>query len=166
MGNEFGHPEWIDFPREGNNWSFRYARRQWNLVDDPNLKYQFLARFDRDMIGVAKAARLFHDPWPHLLREHNDNKIIAFERSGLVFAFNFHPTASYFSYRFQAPPGTYRIILDSDSSEYGGHGRIAPEQEYDTRFERESDRNFLSLYLPARTALVLALQQRSIVAKE
>ncbi len=45
MGNEFGHPEWIDFPREGNNWSFHFARRQWHLADDPDLKYQFLCPF-------------------------------------------------------------------------------------------------------------------------
>jgi 1,4-alpha-glucan branching enzyme len=155
MGNEFGHPEWIDFPREGNNWSFRYARRQWNLVDDPNLKYQFLSRFDRDMIVMAKTGKLFRASGPNLLHEHNDKKIIAFERSGLVFAFNFHPTASFTNYRFEAPPGKYHAILDSDSLQYGGHGRLRSQQEHFTLFEKKSGRNLLSLYLPARTALVL-----------
>jgi 1,4-alpha-glucan branching enzyme len=151
MGNEFGHPEWIDFPREGNGWSFRYARRQWNLLDDPNLKYRYLARFDRDMIGLAKRYRLFKNPWPNLLYEHNDDKVIAFERGGLVFVFNFHPTVSHFNYRIEAPPGRYRVLLDSDSSEYGGHARLTAEQEHATHCE-ESGRHTLSLYLPTRTA--------------
>ncbi len=161
IGNEFGHPEWIDFPRQGNNWSFRFARRQWNLLDDPNLKYRFLARFDRDMIGLAKKHRLFKSAWPHLLHEHNDAKVIAFERTGLIFVFNFHPTVSHFSYRFAAPPGKYRVLLDSDSPEFGGPGRIRPEQEHFTLFEKESGRNALCLYLPTRTALVLAPLQHS-----
>jgi 1,4-alpha-glucan branching enzyme len=156
MGNEFGHPEWIDFPREGNNWSFRYARRQWNLLEDPNLKYQFLGSFDRDMIVIARTERWFRSPWPNLLHEHNDNKIIAFERSGWVFVFNFHPSISYVDYRFIAPAGKYKIVLDSDSAQYGGHGRIAPGQNHFTLFEKKSGFNFISLYLPSRTALVLA----------
>jgi 1,4-alpha-glucan branching enzyme len=157
MGNEFGHPEWIDFPRAGNNWSFKYARRQWNLVDDPNLKYQFLARFDRDMIRLTKAFRTFKDRQPQLLHEHEENKVIAFLRAGLVFVFNFHPTASHFGYRIDAPAGKYRLLLYSDSPIYGGHGRLAAEQEHFTLFEATAlgDRNRLSLYLPTRTALVL-----------
>ncbi len=160
MGNEFGHPEWIDFPREGNGWSFQYARRQWNLADDPSLKYRYLARFDGAMIGLAKAFRLFQPPWPNLLHEHNDHKVIAFERAGLVFVFNFHPTVSLFGYRIAAPPGKYRLILDSDSAEYGGHARLAPGQEHSTLLEEPSGRTTLSLYLPTRTALVLELQRR------
>jgi 1,4-alpha-glucan branching enzyme len=155
MGNEFGHPEWIDFPRQGNGWSFRYARRQWDLLDDPNLKYRYLARFDRDMIGLAKRYRLFKRPWPQLLHEHNDDKIIAFERAGLIFVFNFHPTVSHFSYRIEAPIGKYGVLIDSDSPQYGGHARLTPEQEHVTLFEEESGRNSLSLYLPTRTALAL-----------
>jgi 1,4-alpha-glucan branching enzyme len=157
MGNEFGHPEWIDFPREGNNWSFAYARRQWNLVDDPNLKYLFLARFDRDMIHLATACRIFKDGVPHLLHEHGWNQVIAFARAGLIFVFNFHPTVSHLDYRIDAPPGKYRVILDSDSTGYGGHGRLDPDQEHFTRSEADAHglHTRLSLYLPTRTALVL-----------
>ena len=165
IGNEFGHPEWIDFPREGNSWSFRYARRQWNLVDDPNLKYQFLARFDRDMIGLAKAARWFKVNEPNLLHEHNDSKVIAFERAGWIFVFNFHPALSHVDYRFSAPPGKYKIVLDSDSPPYGGHGLLTPQQEHFTLYEKESGLNFLSLYLPARTGLVLELYPPSTQAE-
>ena len=157
MGNEFGHPEWIDFPREGNNWSFKYARRQWHLLDDSNLKYRFLARFDRDMIRLAKACRLFKDRSPQLLHEHGQNQVLAFARAGLLFAFNFHPTVSHRDYAIDAPPGKYRVVLDSDSAEYDGHGRLEADQEHFTRFEEgtHGGRNRLCLYLPTRTALVL-----------
>ena len=157
MGNEFGHPEWIDFPREGNNWSYHYARRQWHLVDDDNLKYQFLARFDRDMIALAKKHRLLDATDLHLVYEHSDNKLIVFARAGLLFAFNFHPAQSYSDYRFEAPPGTYRMLLTSDAARYGGHGRLTADQEHLALPEKNghNDQHHLSLYLPSRTAIVL-----------
>jgi 1,4-alpha-glucan branching enzyme len=157
MGNEFGHPEWIDFPREGNNWSYHYARRQWHLADDPTLKYQFNAGFDHDMIDLARKFQLLDAPGPNLLYEHADNKILIFERAGLLFTFNFHPIQSYSDHRFEARSGRYKMILDSDASQYGGHQRLKPDQEHLTGFEVVANhkRNFLSLYLPARTAQVL-----------
>jgi 1,4-alpha-glucan branching enzyme len=157
MGNEFGHPEWIDFPREGNNWSYKYARRQWHLLDNPKLKYQFLAQFDRDMIALAKKIQLLDSPDPHLLYEHSDNKVIVFERANLLFAFNFHPDQSYSDYRFEAPPGKYRMILNSDAAQYNGHKRLVPKQEHTTLKEKvdHGSKNYLSLYLPTRTAVVL-----------
>ena len=157
MGNEFGHPEWIDFPRQGNNWSCKYARRQWHLVDDPNLKYQFLARFDRDMIALAKRFRLLGTPGAHLLYEHSDNKITVFERAGLVFAFNFHPHQSYSDYRLEVASGRYKMLMDSDALQYGGHGRLVAGREHSTVFDIVAGRqsNFLSLYLPTRSALIL-----------
>jgi len=157
MGNEFGHPEWIDFPRAGNNWSFHYARRQWHLVDDAALRYQFLARFDRDMIALARRFPIFKSGEPRLLHEHGERLVIAFERAGLIFAFNFHPTASHFGYRIEAPPGTYRVLLDSDSPHCGGHGRLAPGEEHVSLLEEANGhtRTVLSLYLPTRTAVVL-----------
>jgi 1,4-alpha-glucan branching enzyme len=157
MGNEFGHPEWIDFPRAGNNWSYTYARRQWHLVDDAGLKYRFLAAFDRDMIRLAKKFRLFNDSEPRLLHNHDQTKVIAFTRADLVFLFNFHPHSSHFDYRLDAPPGKYRLILDSDAPEYGGHGRLRADQDFFTLFAKTShgNRNLLSLYLPTRIVLVL-----------
>jgi len=157
MGNEFGHPEWIDFPREGNNWSYHYARRQWHLVDDPHLKYQFLACFDRDMIGLAKSRHLLDGDDLHLLYEHSDNKIIIFKRAALLFALNFHPQQSYPDYRFDAPPGTYRMLLSSDDPQYGGHSRLISGQEHLTLRKKGTDgeNHFLSLYLPSRTGIVL-----------
>ena len=157
MGNEFGHPEWIDFPRKGNNWSYGFARRQWHLMDDPNLKYQFLALFDRDMVSLAQKCGLLDTPVIHLLHEHSDDKVLIFERADLILAFNFHPLQSFTNYRFDAPPGTYRMIFTSDAPQYGGHQRLVPDQEHFTqsRSDHGFDRNYLSLYLPSRTAQVL-----------
>jgi 1,4-alpha-glucan branching enzyme len=157
MGNEFGHPEWIDFPREGNNWSCHYARRQWHLADDPNLKYQFNARFDHDMIALAKKFQLLDSPGPNLIYEHADKKLIVFERAGLLFAFNFHPVQSYSDFRFEAPAGKYKMIFNSDAAPYGGHRRLQADQEHLTGFEVVANHrgHFISLYLPARTAQVL-----------
>jgi 1,4-alpha-glucan branching enzyme len=153
MGNEFGHPEWIDFPRQENNWSYQYARRQWGLVDDPNLKYQLLDRFDKDIIAFAKKFRILEQPECHLLFEHNNDKTIFFERAGLYFIFNFHPERSFVDYRVGAPPGKYEMIFDSDAEKYGGHARLTPNQSHQTLYAH--NRHFLSLYLPTRTALVL-----------
>jgi len=153
MGNEFGHPEWIDFPREGNAWSFQYARRQWHLADDEHLRYQFLGRFDRDMIALACRSRLIGHADPRLLIDDKQEQVIAFERAGLFFVFNFHPTRSLVNYRLGLPPGAYRLVMNSDARIYGGHDRLAPDQTFITL--REGDREYISLYLPTRTALVL-----------
>ncbi|MEJ2156246.1 MAG: alpha amylase C-terminal domain-containing protein [Desulfobacteraceae bacterium] len=157
MGNEFGHPEWIDFPREGNNWSYHYARRQWRLADTPDLKYHLLNRFDNAMIAMAKKYRLLMTPAPNQLWEHSDDKILIFERSGLVFAFNFHPKRSFPDYRFPAPPGCYRIVLDTDDADFGGGQRVDDQIDHIAiaPTPSESDIHHLSLYLPTRTALVL-----------
>lgn len=156
MGNEFGHPEWIDFPRPGNNWSYHYARRQWRLRDDPQLKYHYLAAFDHDMIALAKTTSLLTGQSPILLHEHNDDKVLIFRRAGLLFAFNFHPQNSYTHYRFKAPmAGKYEMILDSDAAKYGGHERLIPGQRHQSLTDSKTGEMQLSLYLPSRTALVL-----------
>ena len=157
MGNEFGHPEWIDFPREGNDWSYHYARRQWSLVDDPNLKYHFLARFDRDMLALEKQYRFLEKGQPRLLHLHQADKVIAFERSDLVFAFNFHPVQSFTDYAFEVIGGQYRMVLNSDDVRYGGHDRLAADQSHST-FTPPSEISsppVISLYLPSRSAMVL-----------
>jgi len=157
MGNEFGHPEWIDFPREGNNWSYKYARRQWSLVDNPNLKYSLLALFDRDMIDMARRVKLIGSNRPHLVLEQDTDRVIAFVRAGLLLVFNFHPTRSHADYRFEVPPGRYEIILDSDDLKYGGHGRLKKDQGHFTIPEKKDGqpKHIISLYLPTRTAIVL-----------
>ncbi len=155
MGNEFGHPDWIDFPREGNNWSFHYARRQWTLIENPDLKFRYLALFDHDMIALVKQRHLFDEGYGELLNMDGENQTLIFTRRGLVFAFNFHVTNSVPDYRFIVPePGDYRIILNSDNPKYGGHNRIIENQTYTTIYNEEYKTHQLIIYNPNRTALV------------
>lgn len=125
MGNEFGHPEWLDFPRVGNNESYHYARRQWHLVDDELLKYKFLNNFDRAMNECDEKYRwLAADPG-YVNLKHETDKVIAFERAGLLFVFNFHPTNSFTDYRIGIDEaGTYSVVLSTDDREFGGFDRI------------------------------------------
>jgi 1,4-alpha-glucan branching enzyme len=157
MGNEFGHPDWIDFPREGNNWSFKHARRQWNLADNLDLKYCLLNQFDRDMLMLAKKQLLLNSDKPVLLHANTTNKILIFKRSNLIFAFNFNPVESFKDYKFEAPAGKYKMVLDCDALKYGGYGRLREKQTHFSLLEnsKSNSRYFLSLYLPARSAFVL-----------
>jgi 1,4-alpha-glucan branching enzyme len=147
MGNEFGHPEWIDFPREGNGWSFKYARRQWSLADNEDLKYNFLLKFDREMISLAKNSQLLDENFARQLNLDKDNKTIIFEKSGLIFVFNFHPSHSIPDYKFNVPwPGTFKLKLNSDSSGFGGHSRVDEDLEYFSSHDPASGGHFLSIY--------------------
>ncbi len=158
MGNEFGHPEWVDFPRQGNGWSYHYARRQWRLADDDKLRYHFLGDFDREMIALIKREDCFRRPFPSRVHAHEADQVLAFERSGLVFVFNFHPGRSYTGYGICAAPGRYRIVLTSDDPRFGGFGLIDQSLDYGTQRcgkPPAKGKHFLPLYLPSRTALVL-----------
>jgi len=158
MGNEFGHPEWVDFPREGNGFSFKYARRQWLLADDPLLRYHDLGEFDRAMQELDEKYGLLTDPLIELIVADDGRKTLVFRRGRLVFAFNFHPVASHADYRLGVPdPVDYRIILNSDDLFFGGHaivqsGQIYPHQPLESHDRKQS----IQIYLPARTAQVLA----------
>ena len=154
MGNEFGHPEWIDFPREGNQWSYKYARRQWRLVDDSLLRYRHLAKFDRDLMELAKTKRIPDGQEGFLLHADTGTKVLAFLRAGMIFVFNFHPNQSYTDYRIPAAPGVYRTILDTDREVYGGFNRQDLEVVHHTTTDR-IHRHFISVYMPSRTAWVL-----------
>ena len=155
IGNEFGHPEWIDFPREGNQWSHKYARRQWSLVDNPKLKYQWLNNFDRAMVHLLKEHHVLNALAAQALNLDDTNNVIIFERNNLIFVFNFHPERAIPDYRFPAhQAGNYRIILNSDAPEFGGFDRIDSSLTYATM--EEDGRPMLSVYATNRTALVLA----------
>lgn len=157
MGNEFGHPEWIDFPREGNNWSYQYARRQWSLADDPGLRYQQLGNFDAAMINLIKEQELLSDPWPYLVHKDIHDQVLAFRRKGLLFVFNFNPEKSFTDYAIEVEPGKYTIVLSSDNDIFGGYSRVDDSLEYfSSKSGREYyDAHMIQLYLPGRTALVL-----------
>lgn len=158
MGNEFGHPEWIDFPREGNGWSHKYARRQWSLVDNKQLAYCWLGDFDRAMVKLLGSVKNYQkkdvvEYW------HNDgDQVLAFGRGDLVFVFNFNPTRSFSDYGFLVPKGSYKTVLDSDSIEFGGYGRVDDNLEHFTLMDplyKKTRKEWLKLYLPARSAIVL-----------
>ena len=153
MGNEFGHPEWIDFPREGNGWSFHYCRRQWSLVENGFLKYQWLGDYDRDMVNLTKENNMFRQQMADLETLRDDQKIIVFYRHGLMFAFNFHPSNSVTNILVPTPQKTdYDLVLSTDDRKYGGQG-LVEHMTYPTK--AFDGKNFIELYLPARTAVVL-----------
>ncbi|MDZ4059288.1 MAG: alpha amylase C-terminal domain-containing protein, partial [Bacteroidales bacterium] len=152
MGNEFGHPEWIDFPREGNNWSLFYARRQWSLSADKRLRYSLLLNFDRAMISLIGKSSIFSYK-PEILFIHNERQILIFKRGEYIFAFNFSPIVSYSDLAFCAPAGSYKIVLDTDETKFGGFSRNNIKIKHITFSEDGHDR--LSLYLPCRSAMVL-----------
>lgn len=157
MGNEFGHPEWVDFPSARNHFSFHYARRQWSLKYNDRLFYAKLFEFDRQMIALARSHNPFAFKDTALLNIHEDDKIMAFRRGNLILVFNFHPGHSYIDYMFGAPPGEYRLILDSDDPVFGGHGRLVPDQTHFTLLNSNpTDQSHrLSLYIPSYTAQIL-----------
>ena len=154
MGNEFGHPEWIDFPREGNGWSFHYCRRQWSLRDNGFLKYQWLGDFDHDMVVLTKRNHTFAQHMADLKLLKGPEQVIAFTRKGLLFAFNFNPTQSFTNLLIPVDKhADYTLELSSDDAKYGGQDLVSRDVTY---FTKEFDgQKFVELYLPARTAIVL-----------
>jgi 1,4-alpha-glucan branching enzyme len=156
MGNEFGHPDWIDFPREGNNGSYKYARRMWSLVKDPDLKYHFLGAFDKAMLTLATDFDLLTSGYGHSLLMDEENKTIVFEKNHLIFVFNFHVSRSIPDYAFIVPePGDYRILLNTDDQEFGGHDRIRKNSVFISQFNETDQVSRLLIYNTNRTALVL-----------
>jgi len=151
MGNEFGHPEWIDFPREQNGWSHHYARRQWSLRDNPDLRYHFLADFDAAMLDVVSEYCVGNDP--RLIIANEGDKVLAFRRGELIFVFNFHPHNSFTDYGIRVDDINCRLLMSSDDPEFGGFGRLESDQLYIP--EPVEDFFMIKLYLPAHTALVL-----------
>jgi 1,4-alpha-glucan branching enzyme len=158
MGNEFGHPEWIDFPRAGNNFSYHFARRQWSLVDNPQLRYGGLNAFDRALQRLDADYHLLDDPFIEQLALHEDTRQLVYRRGPLVFAFNFHPTASYSDLRIPVPDAVdYQVVLDTDARRFEGYGRVAEGMVYPLQrvpmYGREQS---VQIYLPTRSAQVLA----------
>jgi len=158
-GNEFGHPEWLDFPRAGNNSSYHYARRQFNLVDDDCLRYQWLNEFDRAMNTTEEKYKWLTDiDTGYVSWKHEGDKTIAYERAHCLFIFNLHPNKSFTDYKIGVNRGgKYKIVLNSDEARFGGHSRIDMKQEFLTFPEGYCGRmNHLCVYIPSRVALVLA----------
>ena len=146
MGNEFGHPEWIDFPREGNGWSYKYARRQWSLCKPDYLRYKYLMNFDSDIIHLFREENLL-DSKPELIVADEEKKVLIFRRKNFIFAFDFNPSESFFGYAFDAPAGEWKLELDSDEKRYDGFERLKEGELH------KSDGK-LTAYLTSRCALV------------
>lgn len=163
MGNEYGHPEWIDFPREGNGWSYKYARRQWNLVDNKELCYHYLGDFDRDMVAVMKSIRNIQKSDVVEIWHNDGDQVLAYRRKDLIFVFNFNPTQSFTDYGFLVPKGAYEVILNTDDKKYGGFGFNDDSVTHftcgDPLYKKEK-KEWLKLYIPARSALVLRRVER------
>jgi 1,4-alpha-glucan branching enzyme len=154
MGNEFGHPEWIDFPREGNNWSYAHARRQWSLTEKDYLRYHYLQDFDRAMLELIRSKNIMTSAPPWLLLEDHDNKTLVFERNHLVFVFNWHPYNAIPDYEIPLKQtGDYRILLSSDDKCFGGFGRLDTGLHYPSYLEGDQPR--MKIYNVNRAALVL-----------
>ena len=158
MGNEFGHPEWIDFPREGNGWSYKYARRQWNLVDNKDLCYHWLGDFDQKMLEVIKSQKNFQATPVQEIWHDDGDQVLCYMRGDLVFVFNFSPTRSYTGYGFLVPTGSYEVVLNTDAKEFGGNGfaddTVTHITNYDPLYVQDK-KEWLKLYIPARSAVVL-----------
>ena len=159
MGNEFGHPEWIDFPREGNGWSFKHARRLWSIADDPALRYHGLEEFDAVMVHFLKKEKLLKGA-PELLVADEEKKILIFRRENCIFALNFNPQGSFADYGFSAPEGEFEGVFNSDEPRFGGFGRLSPGERHASLPQRSPNGNqsydhTLYLYLPSRCAIVL-----------
>lgn len=165
MGNEFGHPEWIDFPREGNGWSYKYARRQWSLVDNPDFYYHDLNRFDAAMVHILREylhpvsdKNGKHLPWIYTLCDNEGDQIIAYQRGDLVFVFNWNGEKSFSDYGILAPEGKYTTLLNTDDKEFAGFGLSDDKVEHFTQYDplyKASNKGWLKLYIPARSAIVL-----------
>jgi 1,4-alpha-glucan branching enzyme len=158
MGNEFGHPEWIDFPRQENGWSYKYARRQWNLVDNKELCYHYLGDFDRQMLKVLKLQKDIQKTPVTEIWTNDGDQVLAYQRGELLFVFNFSYNRSYAGYGFMVRQGSYQVLLNTDAVEFGGHGlnddSVRHFTNYDPLLARDN-KGWLKLYIPARSAVVL-----------
>ena len=153
MGNEFGHPEWIDFPREGNGWSYHYCRRQWSLADNPDLRYGYLQAFDKAMISLLKRDRIVGKTAERNY-VHCDDKIMMYTKGKDVFVFNFNPTRSFDGHWVKVnEPGQYQVVLNTDATEFGGFNRIDESYVYTAEKQIDGSSGF-KCYLPSRTAMV------------
>lgn len=150
MGNEFGHPEWID--------DEAYAHRQWHLAETGHLKYSKLDAFDRAMLGLVREHGGDFKKSPHFRFIHEEDRLLAFERGRLLFVFNFHETRPQSALNLMVTPGKYTEILSSDELAYAGYGNLSVKRAAGGHFSDPSSgatEQRITLYLPPLTALAL-----------
>uniref|UniRef100_H2Z7D6 Alpha-amylase/branching enzyme C-terminal all beta domain-containing protein n=2 Tax=Ciona savignyi TaxID=51511 RepID=H2Z7D6_CIOSA len=158
IGNEFGHPDWVELPSPSNNDNYQFARRQFHLADNQQMRYKYLNRFDRAINKTEERFGWLKSNQAVVTRTHKGDKVMVFERAGLVFVFNFHPTKSYSDYKIPVRQcGSYKIMLDTDDNCFGGHSRNQANVEFHSRNEQfENSPNSMMIYLPSRSGMVLA----------
>jgi len=155
IGNEFGHPEWVDFPREGNGWSYKYARRQWSLVDNLDLKYHCLGDFEKEMLHLFTARKLLeNNQWAEMPFVNRGDQVIAIRRGSVIFIFNFNPTQSFSDYPIDLPAGEYKLLFNSDEERFGGMERVQKKQLFTTA--NMHGRECIKVYIPSRSCLVIS----------
>lgn len=149
MGNEFGHPEWLDFPRQENHDDFQHARRQWSLADNKDLRFQYLLTFDQAMINLERHYKFLESPEPvQQLWIKNSDKLLAYKKGQLLFVFNFHPSYEQeLQLQFPEKP---ELIFDSDDQKFGGFG---PRSSFGW------SKGHLNLILEPRTAMVFQIKE-------
>ena len=156
MGNEFGHPEWIDFPRQENGWSYKHARRQWSLVDDENLKFAWLNEFDKEMLKFIKENDIMNAEPAWLMNADEEHKTIVFERNNLMFVFNWG-SESIPDYEINVKnTGDYEIVFSSDDKDFGGFENIDKKVVFPS--EDRDGQVFMKIYNVSRTAVVYKLK--------
>ncbi len=158
MGNEFGHPEWIDFPREGNGWSYKYARRQWELVDNDRLLYHDLNAFDNAMVRLIESEKKFNETPIEKVWDNEGDQLVAYKRRDLLFVFNFNGQKSFIDYGILVKKGAYKVVLNTDAKQFGGFGFSDDTVVHYTQPSHLKNKEWLKLYIPSRSALVLRLQ--------
>lgn len=166
MGNEFGHPEWVDFPREGNDWSYKYARRQWSLNEDTTLKYHYMGDFDKEMISLVKSKDNFQELPIIKIWEKKEDNILAYMRGDFLFIYNFNPTQSFTDYGMLVPEGEYKVILNTDEKRFGGFGLTNDEIHHFSHFDelyKKHNKGWLKVYIPAHTAVVLKKVSKQLI---
>ena len=155
MGNEFGHPEWIDFPREGNGWSYKYAKRQWELTDNKDFLYHDLNNFDNAMIALIRSEKRFSEIPMENIWDKEGDQVFAYMRKNLLFVFNFNPNKSFTDYGILVKKGAYKVVLNTDALEFGGFGLTDDSTVHYTQPSDIPNKEWLKLYIPSRSAVVL-----------
>ena len=157
MGNEFGHPEWIDFPRHDNGWSYKYAKRQWSLADNGYLKYHWLGDFDKAMLDFVKKTKVMQSAPAWLLNVDEDNKTIVFERNNLIFVFNWGQKSLPGYIINVKQTGDYEIVFSTDEKRFGGFENIDENAVFPS--EKNGDAVTMKIYNVARTAAVYSVKK-------
>ena len=163
MGNEFGHPEWVDFPRPGNGFSYHHCRRRWDLCDNKSLRYQYLYNFDVAMNNLDQVFGFLSNKYQYVTLKHEGDKLIVFEKGDLLFIFNFHPNQSFDNYRIGTIwSSPHRIVLDSDEARFFGKSRLVygHDHKFPSVHESWMNRpNYIQIYIPSRTCIVLVAEE-------